>query len=164
MISHAGEEVGRGRAFGLNESLDAAGATVGPLIVALVLAERGNYRIGFAVLLVTGLLCLGTLIATQRTYPNPEKFEPSADGQASDLPRAYWLYLAGGAMIGFGFADVSRTTCFATSLLFRKERSPDFSALTAEHRVQKTSTISAAPSGKLTVVNSNVIIFDRGKS
>src|SRR5438552_7198641 len=44
MISHAGEQVGSGRAFGLNESLDAAGATVGPLIMALVLAERGNYR------------------------------------------------------------------------------------------------------------------------
>ena len=107
MISHAGEQVGSGRAFGLNESLDAAGATVGPLIMALVLAERGDYRFGFAVLLITALLCLGTLIATQRTYPNPQKFEPSADGQPSGLPRAYWLYVAGGAMIGFGFVDFS---------------------------------------------------------
>jgi MFS family permease len=107
MISHAGEQVGRGRAFGINESLDAAGATVGPLIMALVLTERGNYRIGFAVLLITALICLGTLIATQRAYPNPQKFEPSAGGHTSRLPRAYWLYLAGGAMIGFGFVDFS---------------------------------------------------------
>jgi predicted MFS family arabinose efflux permease len=107
MISHAGEQVGGGRAFGLNEALDAAGATVGPLVVALVLSRRGDYRSGFAALLVSALVCLGTLIVTQRTYPNPEKFEPHSGVQASNLTRPYWLYLAAGAMIGFGFVDFS---------------------------------------------------------
>ena len=37
MISYAGKSIGRGWVFGLNEGLDQAGATVGPLIVALVL-------------------------------------------------------------------------------------------------------------------------------
>jgi hypothetical protein len=105
MISHAGERVGSGRAFGINESLDSAGATLGPLVIALVLAERGSYRTGFTVLLITALLCLGTLIATWRVYPDPQKFESSAAGSAGKFPRAYWLYLAGAAMIGFGFVD-----------------------------------------------------------
>jgi MFS family permease len=107
MISHAGQPVGRGRAFGLNEALDAAGATVGPLVVTMVLARRGDYRAGFAALLVSALLCLVTLIVTRRAYPKPEIFEPHSGVQASNLPRSYWLYLTAGAMIGFGFVDFS---------------------------------------------------------
>src|SRR5215510_10802911 len=37
MLSFAGKSVGRGWVFGLNEGLDQAGATIGPLIVAWVL-------------------------------------------------------------------------------------------------------------------------------
>ena len=107
MISHAGEQVGRGYAFGLNEALDAAGATISPLVVALVLGWRGDYRTGFAALLISALLCLTTLIVTRRTYPNPENFEPRPPIPARNLPRPYWLYLAAGAMIGFGFVDFS---------------------------------------------------------
>ena len=43
------KQVGGGRAFGINESLDAVGATIGPLVVACVIAWRGDYRLGFAV-------------------------------------------------------------------------------------------------------------------
>lgn len=107
MVSHTRKQVGGGLAFGLNESLDQAGATIGPLIVALVLARHGGYRTGFAALLVSALLCLGMVIATQRTYPNPEQFEATTDGQAKKFPCAYWWYLAGSAMIGFGFVDFS---------------------------------------------------------
>ena len=42
MISYAGKEIGRGWVFGLNEALDQGGATVGPLIVALVLYLKGG--------------------------------------------------------------------------------------------------------------------------
>src|SRR5215510_7934033 len=37
MLSYAGKSIGRGWVFGLNEGLDQAGATLGPLIVAFVL-------------------------------------------------------------------------------------------------------------------------------
>ena len=99
--------MGGGLAFGLNESLDQAGATIGLLIIALVLARHGGYRTGFAALLISALLCLGMVIATQRIYPNPEQFEANSDAQAKKFPRAYWWYLAGSAMIGFGFVDFS---------------------------------------------------------
>lgn len=93
MISRTRTEVGGGFAFGLNESLDQFGATVGPLIIALVLARHGNYRTAFATLLISALLCLGMVIATQRTYPNPEQFETTSYAQGKKFPRAYWLYL-----------------------------------------------------------------------
>jgi MFS family permease len=120
MLSHAKEEVGGGRAFGINESLDALGATIGPLVVALVLAWRGDYRLGFAVLLCSALLCLGFLVVVRRRYPNPQAFErPTASGELPPsrsalrrdkpvwLPPSYWWYVGAGAFIGFGFVDFS---------------------------------------------------------
>src|SRR6185503_3883944 len=62
MLSYAGKSIGRGWVFGLNEGMDQAGATFGPLIVALVLYYREGYHVGFGVLLVPALLCLATLI------------------------------------------------------------------------------------------------------
>jgi predicted MFS family arabinose efflux permease len=107
MLSHAKADVGGGRAFGINESLDALGATVGPLVMAGVVAWRGNYRDGFAMLLISALLCLGMLVLTRRQYPQPQSFEHAGQETSGDLPSSYWIYLAAGAFIGFGFVDFS---------------------------------------------------------
>src|SRR5213592_5006494 len=65
MLSHAGRSIGAGWVFGLNEALDKAGATIGPLLVALVLYLNDGYRTGFSVLLIPGLLCLGILVVAR---------------------------------------------------------------------------------------------------
>jgi MFS family permease len=106
MLSHAKDEIGGGRAFGINESLDAVGATIGPLVVAVMVAWRGNYRLGFGVLLGSAILCLALLTVARRRYPNPRAFE-TTQAASSDLARSYWLYVAAGALIGFGFVDFS---------------------------------------------------------
>jgi hypothetical protein len=41
MLSYAGKSIGAGWVFGLNEALDQAGATIGPLLMALVLYLNG---------------------------------------------------------------------------------------------------------------------------
>jgi hypothetical protein len=107
MLSHAKEQVGGGRAFGINESLDALGATIGPLVVALVIAWRDDYRLGFAVLLCSALLSLGLLVVVRRRYPNPQAFESAPHGQPTRLPSSYWWFVGAGALIGFGFVDFS---------------------------------------------------------
>lgn len=107
MLSHAKHDVGGGRAFGVNESLDAIGATMGPLVVGLVLAWRGGYRLGFAALLVPALLCLGLVAVVRQRYPNPRGFEGASHTESNHLPRSYWLYVGAGALIGFGFVDFS---------------------------------------------------------
>src|SRR2546423_243982 len=109
MISYAGKEIGHGWVFGLNEALDQGGATVGPLIVALVLYLKGGYRYGFAVLLLSALLCLGTLVIARVLFPSPHEMEKKSAKSLSTqgFPKAYWLYLAGGAFIAAGFADFS---------------------------------------------------------
>jgi hypothetical protein len=55
--------------------MDQAGATFGPLIVALVLYYREGYHVGLGVLLVPALLCLATLIIARLSFPEPHKLE-----------------------------------------------------------------------------------------
>ena len=109
MISYAGKSIGRGWVFGLNEGLDQAGAAISPLIVAFVLYYRGGYRAGFAVLLIPAILCLATLVVARFWYPRPHELETdSADfSTAESFPKAFWIYVAAGALIAAGFADFS---------------------------------------------------------
>ncbi len=107
MLSYAGKSIGAGWVFGLNEALDQLGATVGPLLMALVLYLGGGYRIGFGVLLVPALLCLAILVAARLLHPRPHELEEGTGHTlaTTSLTRAYWIYLAAGGLIAAGFAD-----------------------------------------------------------
>src|SRR6266568_2072486 len=107
MLSYAGKSIGAGWVFGLNEALDQAGATIGPLLVALVLYLNGGYRTGFGVLLIPALLCLAILVAARLLHPRPHELEEGAGHTfaTTNLTRPYWIYLAAGALIAAGFAD-----------------------------------------------------------
>src|SRR5437868_5166532 len=109
LLSYAGKSIGRGWVFGLNEGLDQAGATFGPLLVALVLYVRGGYRAAFGVLLISALLCLATLIVARVWYPRPHELEqkPAEFLETKGFAKAFWIYAAGGALIAAGFADFS---------------------------------------------------------
>lgn len=106
MLSHAAKEMGYGWGFGVHEALDQSGALFGPLVVAAVLAWRGEYRIAFAVLLIPALLTLSILLVARLTYPRPEEMEANPpDIKTSGLPRIFWVYLAGAVLVATGFAD-----------------------------------------------------------
>ena len=107
MLSYAGKSIGAGWVFGLNEALDQAGATIGPLLVALILYLNGGFRTGFGVLLIPALLCLATLVAARSLHPRPHELEEGAGHTlaTTNLTRAYWIYLAAGSLIAAGFAD-----------------------------------------------------------
>jgi len=106
MLSHAAKEVGFGWGFGLHEALDQLGALFGPLVVATVLAGRGNYRTAFGVLLVPAVLTLGLLGIARLSYPRPVDLEVNTlNIEAAGLPRVFWLYLAGAVLVAAGFAD-----------------------------------------------------------
>src|SRR4029450_7993771 len=107
MLSYAGRSIGAGWGFGLNEALDQAGATIGPLLMALVLYLHGGYRTGFGVLLIPALLCLATLVLARVLHPRPHELEEGA-GHAfatANLKQTYWIYFVAGAMLAAGFAD-----------------------------------------------------------
>jgi MFS family permease len=107
MLSHAGKQAGGyGWVFGLHEALDQFGAMCGPLAVAAVLAHRGDYRLAFAVLLVPALVNLALVLLARVLYPRPQDMESEPPSLASEgLPRVYWIYLAGAALVAAGFAD-----------------------------------------------------------
>jgi predicted MFS family arabinose efflux permease len=107
MLSYAGRSIGAGWVFGLNEALDQAGATIGPLVMALVLYLNGGYRTGFGILLVPALLCLATLVLARLLHPRPHELEAGAGHTlaTTNLTRAYWIYLVAGALLAAGFAD-----------------------------------------------------------
>src|SRR4051794_11096060 len=69
MMSHAGEEIGQGWAFGLHEALDQTGALAGPLIAALVLAHHGDYRDAFLWLGVPALLTVLSVATVWLRFP-----------------------------------------------------------------------------------------------
>src|SRR5947207_6549478 len=109
MLSYAGKSIGRGWVFGLNEGLDQAGAAISPLIVALVLYLKGGYRSAFAVLLISALLCVATLVVARISHPTPRELEkePADYSEAKGFPKAFWIFTGAGALIAAGFADFS---------------------------------------------------------
>jgi MFS family permease len=106
MLSHATQKTGRGWGFGIHEAMDQVGAMLGPLIVAGVLAWKGSYRAGFAVLIIPALLALTVLAVARFNYPKPQDLETAgqADGKGP-LPGSFWLYMAAVGCIAMGFFD-----------------------------------------------------------
>jgi predicted MFS family arabinose efflux permease len=107
MLSHAGKQAGGyGWTFGVHEALDQCGAMVGPLAVAAVLAHDGSYREAFAALLAPAAINLSLVLRARRLYPRPQDMEttPPVIG-GMQLPRIFWIYLLGAALVSAGFAD-----------------------------------------------------------
>jgi MFS family permease len=109
MLSHAGSQIGRGWAFGLHEFLDQTGATIGPLITALILYLHGGYRHAFGVLLISALLSLSALVVARIFYPRPHELEERKPVilRTRGFSKSYWLYVFAGGLIAAGFADFS---------------------------------------------------------
>jgi predicted MFS family arabinose efflux permease len=106
MMSRAGDHIGQGWAFGVQEALDQTGALIGPLIVALVLAHHGNFRDAFLWLGVPAVLTLISVGVVALRYPFAGHIAPPVKGASGAvLPRAFWLYGASSALVAFGFAD-----------------------------------------------------------
>jgi predicted MFS family arabinose efflux permease len=107
MLSHAAKEIGFGWGFGIHEALDQFGAMFGPLAVALVLAtSHGDYKMAFAALAVPAVITLILVVVARLLHPRPRDLEPvSAAVTTEGLPRMFWIYLAGAALVAAGFAD-----------------------------------------------------------
>lgn len=106
MLSHAAKEMGYGWGFGVHEALDQMGALFGPLLVAAVVAHRGNYRDAFAVLLVPAVVTLAVLTIARFLYPRPEDLAVHApEVRPEGFSRPFWIYLGAAALIAAGFAD-----------------------------------------------------------
>ena len=93
----------RGAAYGLRQTLDTIGAVIGPLVaIGLMLATHDDARLVFWAACLPALVCVLVLALFVR---EPEATRPPASGRAPllsgfrDLPRAFWLLLAFGALL-----------------------------------------------------------------
>ena len=105
MLSHAGTQTGQGWAFGLHEALDQTGATLGPLMMALVLYLKDGYKHGYTFMLIPAALSLATVLISRYIYKNPSSFEKPTTIHIQGFTKPYWWYMAAAACIAAGFAD-----------------------------------------------------------
>jgi MFS family permease len=104
MLSYTTAKHGKGWVYGVNTALDEFGATLGPLLIALVLFLKGSYRTGYALLLVTSILVLVSLAVARKTYPIPSNLAEGRTARSGGFSRSYRLYMVAGG-------------CFATGMM-----------------------------------------------
>jgi MFS family permease len=104
MLSYSTGKLGKGWVYAVNTAMDETGATIGPLLMALVLFLRGDYRTGYALLLVSSLLALASLGAARIFFPLPSRLEKGGDktARATGFTAGYWLYMVAGALFAAG--------------------------------------------------------------
>lgn len=102
MLSYTTGELGKGWVYALNTALDEIGATVGPLLIALILLLKGDYRTGYAFLVLSAVAALLALVIARVKFPLPSQLEQGRTAPARDLTPAYWLYMLAGALFAAG--------------------------------------------------------------
>jgi predicted MFS family arabinose efflux permease len=102
MLSYTTGKHGKGWVYALNTALDETGATLGPLVMALVLLLHGDYRTGYALLLASSALALGALAVARINFPVPSRLEEGRTAKAAGFSRSYWLYMVAAACFAAG--------------------------------------------------------------
>jgi MFS family permease len=104
MLSYTTSRYGLGWVYALNSALDETGATLGPLLIALILMGAGDtaYRTGYAVLLISSVLALATLSLAFFFFSTPSRLEAGPTAQPRGFTSAYWLSMLAAACFGAG--------------------------------------------------------------
>jgi MFS family permease len=102
MLPYTTGELGRGWVYGLNTALDETGATIGPLIIAAVLLMKGDFRLGYALLLIPAVLAFVYLAFARVSFPVPSRLEQGQTASATGLGQVYWGYMIAGASFAAG--------------------------------------------------------------
>ncbi len=102
MLSYTTGSVGRGWVYAVHTAMDEIGATIGPLLAALVLFLHGSYQTAYAWLLISAVLALASLTVARATFPIPSRLEEGKTATETKFTRSYWLYTAAGACFAAG--------------------------------------------------------------
>jgi MFS family permease len=105
ILAEVTEKIGRGKAFGLHEALDQAGAVLGPLIVSAVLFISNNYALAFLILALPALASILFLSGAYIKYPSIKAAENATSLSKSrvSLNSVFWLYTISMSMAALGF-------------------------------------------------------------
>ncbi len=105
ILAEVTEKIGKGKAFGLHEALDQAGAVLGPLVVSLSLYTTNSYVFTFLVLALPAAASLFFLIGAYIKYPNVKAAENAVSlfKNRSILNSAFWFYTISMSLVALGF-------------------------------------------------------------
>jgi len=107
LLSQATSVVGHGWGFGLHAAFDQTGAMIGPLLMAVAVANAGAksnaFGDAFLRLGIPAVLALVALLAARAAYPTQGASPPGTGPQT--IPRVFWYYVAAAGLLACGFAD-----------------------------------------------------------
>lgn len=94
VVSIVCKEIGSGKAFGLHEAIDQAGAIIGPLILGGIMCYTlDNYSVSFKFLLIPYALMLIALVYTYRRIGKTMYVETKNIGRENEtLDKGFWIY------------------------------------------------------------------------
>jgi MFS family permease len=99
MLAGSVEKKDLGKAFGLHEALDTAGALVGPAVALALLATGHGFRAVFWVALVPGVICVSLFALITR---DPRAKQPEPVSLRVPMPPALWRLMGPVAIFGVG--------------------------------------------------------------
>lgn len=104
MLSYSTGKHGKGWVYAINTAMDETGAALGPLLIALALYLKADFRTSYALLLVTSLLAIGALVGARVVFPVPSRLEEGgpATATAQGFTTSYWLYMVVGTFFAAG--------------------------------------------------------------
>jgi len=102
MLSYTTAKHGKGWVYGVNTALDEIGATIGPLLIALILFLKGSYQTGYTLLAVSAVAALACLTAARISFPLPSRLEEGQTASARGFTASYWLYMLAGSLFAAG--------------------------------------------------------------
>jgi MFS family permease len=104
LLSDATRVVGHGWGFGLHTAMDQAGAVIGPLLIAAIVARENSFGPAFLWLAVPALAAFLSLIAARFMRPGVTS-EPQIEPRSRALPGVFWFYVGGAGLLACGFVD-----------------------------------------------------------
>lgn len=105
ILAEVTEKIGRGKAFGLHEALDQAGAVLGPLAVSLALFMSNSYAFAFLILALPAAASILFLLGAYVKYPSVKAAENTVSLSKSGtvLNNVFWLYTISMSLVALGF-------------------------------------------------------------
>ena len=104
LLSDATRVVGHGWGFGLHTAMDQAGAVIGPLMIAVIVARENSFGPAFLWLAFPALAAFISLIAARFMRPGVTS-EPQIEPRSRALPSVFWFYVGGAGLLACGFVD-----------------------------------------------------------
>jgi MFS family permease len=102
MLAESVEKEKTGSAFGLLQSLDSAGAVIGPLLALAILAKTANLRTVFWAASVPGLVCILAVLLVRETGTRVVAKSRSPIWQPGNLSRRFYYMLSAVLIFSLG--------------------------------------------------------------